>query len=380
MLRIVADENIPLAREAFGSFGTVELVAGRRIDARTVAGADALIVRSVTRVGDALLDGSRVRFVGTATIGTDHVDRQALERRGIAFAAAPGCNARSVAEYVTAALLELAVELDRDFRGATMGIVGVGNVGRQVAEVALALGLRVLQCDPPRAASESGFASVSLDVLLRAADVLTFHVPLEKGGEHPTHHLLDGARAEQLRPGAVVINSSRGGVVDDEALAIACAAGRAEAVLDVWQDEPRPSSAMLGVVRLATPHVAGYSLDGKLAGTRMIAAALARFLGTAEPATEPFRPPVETPEIAVSATGRGAVREAVRRVYDVRADDRRLRAALEEAGRSPDARGAAFDRLRRDYAVRREFAGHRVRGASGDEERRTLAALGFTLD
>lgn len=379
MLRIVADENIPLACEAFGAFGEVELVAGRKIDARTVADADALVVRSVTRVGDALLDGSRVRFVGTATIGTDHVDVAALERRGVAFASAPGCNARSVAEYLGAVLLELEHELERDFRVATIGVIGVGNVGSRVADVARALGLRVLQCDPPRAEREPDFASVSLDVLVRAADVLTFHVPLEDVGEHPTRHLLDAERIEQLRPGAVVVNSSRGGIVDDDALAIACAAARAEAVLDVWEDEPHPSSAMLGMVRIATPHVAGYSLDGKLAGTRMIADALARTLDMAGPGPGVFRAPVAAPTIEVTARGRAAVREAVQRVYDVRADDARLRAALADAGAGPEARGAAFDRLRRDYPVRREFAGYEVRGAFGDEERRTLVDLGFAV-
>jgi erythronate-4-phosphate dehydrogenase len=379
MLRIVVDENIPLAHEAFAACGDVELVAGRKIDARTVGEADALIVRSVTRVDDALLDGSRVRFVGTATIGTDHIDRAALERRGIAFAAAPGCNARSVAEYVVAVLLELETELSRDLRGATLGVVGVGNVGSRVAEVGAALGMRVLLCDPPRAEREAGFASVSLGVLVRACDVLSFHVPLERGGAHPTHYLLDAAATEQLRPDAIVLNSSRGGVVDDEALAIACAAGRADAVLDVWESEPEPSAAMLGVVRVATPHIAGYSLDGKLAGTRLIADALATFLGSAPPAAEMFRPAIAAPVIEVSGSGREAVRAAVRCVYDVRADDARLRAALGEAGREPGARGAAFDRLRRDYPVRREFAGHQVRGALDAEATATLVALGFAV-
>lgn len=377
-VHIVVDENVPLAREAFGRFGSVELVAGRKIDARTVAGADALIVRSVTRVDDALLDGSRVRFVGTATIGIDHVDRPALERRGIAFAYAPGCNARSVAEYVTAALLEIEHDLARDLRAATIGVVGVGNVGSRVIEVARALGLVALACDPPRAARETGFASLPLRELVPAVDVLTFHVPLEKGGDHPTRHLLAAHGIARLRPGAVVLNTSRGGVVDDAALAAACASGRAHAVLDVFEGEPEPAEERVAAAHLATPHVAGYSLDGKLAGTRMIADALARFLATvAAPPAEQFTPPLADPVVTVAERGRAAVRAAVRHVYDVRADDARLRAALAAA---PDARGAAFDRLRRDYPVRREFAGHLVRGVGGEEERRTLAALGFAVE
>jgi erythronate-4-phosphate dehydrogenase len=150
-------------------------------------------------------------------------------------------------------------------------------------------------------------------------------------------------------------------------------------VLDVWEDEPHPAAAMLGMVRIATPHVAGYSLDGKLAGTRMVAEALARFLGVTGPAPEVFRATVASPLIEVTERGRAAVRQATRRVYDVRADDARLRAALAAAGGAADARGAAFDRLRRDYPVRREFAGYEVRGAAGEEERGTLAALGFAV-
>ncbi|MBY0280173.1 4-phosphoerythronate dehydrogenase [Candidatus Binatia bacterium] len=378
-MRIVADENIPLAREAFGAFGDVVLAPGRKIDRAMLADADVLVVRSVTRVDEALLDGSRVRFVGTATIGTDHVDLAALARRGIAFSAAPGCNARSVAEYVVAALLALEVDLGRELRGATIGVVGVGNVGSRVATLARALGMRVLLCDPPRAEREAGFAGVSFGVVVRAADVLTFHVPLERGGDHPTRHLLDAEAIEQLRPGAIVFNSSRGGVLDDDALAIACAAGRADAVLDVWEAEPRPSAAMLGVVRFATPHIAGYSLDGKLAGTRMIAAALAAFLGAPAPPAETFHVPVAAPFLEVHASGRAAVRTAVERVYDLRADDARMRAALADAGGVPEARGAAFDRLRRDYPVRREFAGHEVRGVVDADARETLAALGFDV-
>jgi len=377
-LRIVVDENIPLAREAFGVFGEVTLAPGRKIDARMLASADVLIVRSVTRVHEQLLADSPVRFVGTATIGTDHVERAALERRGIAFASAPGCNARSVAEYVVAALLELEPELQRDWRGRTIGIVGVGNVGSRVAQLAAALGLRVLACDPPRAASEPGFASVPLAQILAEADVVTVHVPLVRGGAHPTHHLLGAAEIARLRPGVLVFNSSRGGVVDDVALQAACAAGRAYAVLDVWETEPDPDAALLDVVRLATPHIAGYSLDGKIAGTRMIAESLQRFLGGApSPAAGIYETAVAEPRIGIAQPGRDGVRAAVRHAYAIRADDARLRAALE---RPSGTRGEAFDHLRRDYPVRREFASYTVGGAVLGDQRDLLRALGFRLE
>jgi erythronate-4-phosphate dehydrogenase len=291
-----------------------------------LASADVLIVRSVTRVNEQLLAGSPVRFVGTATIGTDHVERAALERRGIAFAAAPGCNARSVAEYVVAALLELEPELQRDWRGRTIGIVGVGNVGSRVAQLAAALGLRVLACDPPRAASEPGFASVPLTQILADADVVTVHVPMVRSGAHPTHHLLGAAE----------------------------------------------------IARLATPHIAGYSLDGKIAGTRMIAESLQRFLGGAPaPAASIYETAVAEPRVAIAQTGRDGVRAAVRHSYAIRADDARLRAALE---RPSGTRGEAFDRLRRDYPVRREFASYRVGGAVLGDQRALLRALGFRLE
>ncbi|HEY8517639.1 MAG TPA: 4-phosphoerythronate dehydrogenase [Candidatus Binatia bacterium] len=377
--RLVVDENIPLAREAFGELGEVELLPGRRIDAAAVAQADALIVRSVTRVDERLLGASPVRFVATATIGTDHVDLGYLERRGIAFAHAPGCNARSVAEYVTAALLELETEGGRPasgWHGATLGVVGAGNVGTRVMAMASALGLRVLVCDPPRAEVEGESGFVPLARLLEEADVVTLHVPLTRDGRHPTWHLLGAAELARLRPGALLINTSRGGVADDRALREACAAGRISAVLDVWEGEPEPDAALLDLVRLASPHIAGYSLDGKLAGTRMVAEAAYRFFGVAPPDPRRFEVPNPEPLIRLEGAGRAAVREAVRRAYAIRDDDARMRAALAAA----PSRGAEFDRLRRDYPVRREFPTFVVDGPDlAADDRTTLAALGFRL-
>ena len=260
-----------------------------------------------------------------------------------------------------------------------LGVIGVGNVGSRVAALAQVLGMKVLMSDPPRAELEPGFVSLAVTEILGAADVVTCHVPLTRTGAHATQHLLDTDGIARLRPGAVVLNTSRGGVIDDAALGSACAAGRMHAVLDVWQTEPEPEPALLDVVRFATPHIAGYSLDGKLAGTRIIAAALQVFLGAAEgPAPAIFTAPVAAPRVAIGVGGRDGLRAAVRHAYAIRADDERMRAAL---AHPTGTRAQAFDRLRRDYPVRREFAGFVVTDAADLDmaDRRLLTGLGFAL-
>jgi erythronate-4-phosphate dehydrogenase len=377
-VRIVVDENVPLALEAFGRLGDVVRVPGRSIVADTVRDATALVVRSITRVDAALLSGSAVRFVGTATIGTDHVDRDFLVRAGIEFACAPGSNARSVAEYVTAALLELEIELGRSWSGRTLGVVGVGNVGRLVVEQARALGMAVLECDPPRARSEGSAGFVELAELLAAADAVTLHTPLVAEGPDATRRLVAGRELARLHPGAALINTSRGEVVDGDALRQALAVRHvAAAVLDVWEGEPEPDPELVRRVAIATPHVAGYSLDGKIAGTRMVAEALARFLGAPPPPAAVFESPEGVQRIEIARGGREGVREAVRRAVGLRDDDRRMRALLDLP---PGARGAGFDRLRRDYPVRREFGRHAIAaGGAAPEDRRLLSRLGFRL-
>ncbi|HLG43654.1 MAG TPA: 4-phosphoerythronate dehydrogenase, partial [Nitrospirales bacterium] len=285
-MKIVADANIPLVEEAFGQLGQVTLLPGREIGPEQVRDADVLIVRSVTSVGPALLEGSRVRFVGSATIGLDHVDEVFLNRRGIAFAYAPGSNANSVAEYVIAALLALGRER---YEGRTLGLIGVGRIGTLVQEKALALGMTVLANDPPlERAGRAGL--VSLDALLRGSDLVSCHVPLTREGPDATFHLLDEARLSLLQSHAVVINTARGPVVDNAALLRALRGGRiGGAVLDVWEHEPEPDPELIEAVTLGTPHIAGYSFDGKVNGTRMLYDAVCAFL---EPARERSFPTV----------------------------------------------------------------------------------------
>jgi erythronate-4-phosphate dehydrogenase len=364
-MNIVADPNILFVREAFAALGDVRLVPGRQIAADTVRAADLLLVRSVTPVNESLLAGSRVQFVATATIGTDHIDLEHLRHRGIGFASAAGSNANSVAEYVVAALLELAHRHKDRLRDKTLGVIGVGNVGSRVVRYARALGMRVLENDPPRQRAERLPDFVSLERVLAEAGVVTLHVPLDDSTRHLLH-------PDNLR-GFALLNTARGAVVDNRALLKAIDGERIPAaVLDVWEHEPHISPELLDVVDLGTPHIAGYSLDGKVNGVRMIYEAACRHLGV--PATwQPQLPPANVPRLVVDAgpteDAEDVLRRTIRRVYNVAADSDALRA---------DVR--AFDRLRAEYPVRREFFNTElvVRGAP-DSLRQKFAALGFRM-
>jgi erythronate-4-phosphate dehydrogenase len=362
--RILADENIPLVKNAFGSLGAVRTVPGRSITAAEVQAADVLLVRSVTDVDAALLDGSDVQFVGSATIGTDHIDQAYLQECSIAFAHAPGSNADSVADYVIAALMRLAVRHRTALRGKTIGIVGRGNIGGRLARRLPALGMNVLANDPPlaEAAEDAGTSHdfASLEVVLERADIITLHVPLTHGGPHATHHLFDEETLRRMRPGAWLLNTSRGPVVDNAALRRVLDDGHLGAsALDVWENEPTPDPDLMRRVDIATPHIAGYAYDGKVRGTVMLYEALCDHLGVPEtwsPAAAPRpkdgHPLVATPPDPALPEGE-ALDHVVRSMYEIRADDTRLRATLEEP---PDERGAAFSRLRKEYPRRREFS------------------------
>ena len=372
-LRIVADENAPGLEAALGDLGPLRRLPGRAITRDALRDADALVVRSVTPVGRELLEGTPVRFVGTATAGTDHVDVGALDALGVAFAAAPGSNAASVADYVAAGLLALAAERGEGLEGRALGVVGVGEVGGRVASRARALGLEVLACDPPRA--EAGHADheyLALEAVLEAADVVTLHTPLEAGGPHPTVGLIDLDAARCLRPGAWLVNAARGRVVTAEAAAW-LAASRPVA-LDVWPGEPSPDPALVGAVALGTPHVAGYAADAKLRGTAMVARALRAWAGAPELGglEAPAPPPLQAPDLPASTPAERArwLDALARQAYSVRADDARFRAALQDL-EAPD-RAAAFAGLRKRYPERREMSRFAVRGPVPDALREAV--------
>lgn len=379
-MKIVCATNIPFAREAFGTMGDVTILPGREITAETVRDADILVLRSTTRVNAALLDGSRVRFVGTATIGTDHLDTGFLERRGIRWCASPGCNANSVSEYLVSALLCLGQRHGFTLEGKTLGIVGVGNVGSRVAEKAGALGLRVLRNDPPKFEATGDPRFLLLDTLLKESDILTLHVPLTKTGSHPTFHMADDAFFGALKPGCLFINAARGAVLRSDALLKAMDRRTVRhAVLDTWEGEPDIRWDLLKRTDLATPHIAGYSFDGMVNGSVMLYHELCNFLGI-KPAWTPeaLLPPPAVPSVAIDAAGQAdetVLGSLVRRVYDVESDDRRLRAGVD----LPETeRGKYFDQLRRNYPVRRKFAFTRVETRNSREAlNRKISGLGF---
>lgn len=379
-MKIVADANIPLLAEAFSPLGDVTALPADRLTREAVADADALLVRSVTPVGPALLDTSRVRFVATATIGVDHVDQAYLAARGIGFASAQGSNARSVAEYVLAALAVLAGRRGERLTGYRLGIVGVGNVGGRLARMAEALGMTVIRNDPPLARATGDPAYVPIEALAEA-DVVTFHVPLTREGPDATHHMIDEALLARLKPGVILVNTSRGAVARTAALKAAIAARRVAAcVLDVWEHEPSIDAELLGAAALATPHIAGYSYDGKVGGTRMVLEALCRHFGLDrawDPA--PLMPPPARRRVALPAgvDPCRAVSRAMAAAYDIEADDARLRGLLREP---PDRRGPYFTALRKNYPVRREFPETTVELAGPDATARAaLEALGFPV-
>ena len=267
---IVADENIPLLDAFFEGFGEIRRVPGRSIDRATVEQADVLLVRSVTNVNRALLEGSKVRFVGTCTIGTDHLDLDYFQRAGITWSSAPGCNARGVVDYVLGSLLTLAEIEGADLTQRTYGVVGAGEVGGRLVKVLRGLGWNVLVCDPPRQATEGG-DYVSLEQIIEQCDVISLHTPLKKHGAQLTWHLFDKNRLNQLKPGTWLINASRGPVVDNAALRqVLLQREDLQAVLDVWEGEPEVDVALAELCVLATPHIAGYSLDGRQRGTAQI--------------------------------------------------------------------------------------------------------------
>ncbi len=381
-MKIIVDENMPYGFEAFSTLGDVVTMPGRRIDAAAVADADILAIRSITKVNAALLEGSKVRFVGTATIGEDHVDKAYLEARGIGFSSAPGCNANSVGQYITGALLELAAAHGFRLRDQTLGIVGVGNVGSRVLAKASAMGMSCVLNDPPLERKTGDAAYRPLDEALDC-DMITVHVPLTREGPDATYHLVDEAFLRRMKPGSILINSARGAVADGAAVKRALSDGHLRAcVLDVWEGEPLVDLELLEQVFIGTPHIAGYSFDGKVNGTRQIHEAACAFLGVApvwDPS--PLLPAPECPEVRVDGAAgdpEDALREAVRNVYDVRSDDRAMRGLFDvsEAGR-----GAFFDTLRKNYPRRREFFNTRAIVTPGNPGLEAmLSGVGFQCE
>jgi erythronate-4-phosphate dehydrogenase len=361
MIKIIADANIPFVAECFSSIGEVEVIGGREITPDIVAHADILLVRSITPVGVDLLAGSKVRFVATATIGFDHIDVDFLQRNDIGFASAPGSNANSAAEYVIAGLLEIGQRCDLDLEDKSIGIIGVGNVGSRVKKKCAALGMNVYLNDPPLQRQTGDVKYLPLKELFDC-DFVTLHTPLTFEGIDKTYHLADEGFFASLKKGCVFLNASRGGVVNSEALKAAIRSGQLEAVvLDVWENEPNIDVELLQMVDIGTPHIAGYSLDGKIVGMIMIYKSACEYFSV-EPKCdmEDFLPEPAVPELKVDpnvSNEQEALLSAVQKIYRIDRDDGRLRRILDKPA---EVRGEFFDDLRKNYHVRREFQNTRI--------------------
>lgn len=350
-MKILVDENMPYARELFSRLGDVKAVPGRPIPLAELDDADALMVRSVTKVNETLLSGKSIKFVGTATAGTDHVDDAWLAQAGIGFSAAPGCNAIAVVEYVFSSLLMLGERDGFALKDRTVGIVGVGNVGGRLQKRLEALGIRTLLCDPPRAdrGDEGDFRT--LDELVEQADVVTFHTPLFKDGPYKSLHLADEAFIRRLKPGTILINACRGPVVDNAALLKCLEEGQdLSVVLDVWEPEPDLSVTLLNHVDVATAHIAGYTLEGKARGTTQVFEAYSAFIGNPQQVSlDSLLPAPEFGRITLHGPlDESSLKRLVHLVYDVRRDDALLRKVAGIPGE--------FDKLRKNYLERREWS------------------------
>jgi erythronate-4-phosphate dehydrogenase len=352
---IVAGENIPYIKEAFESLGNLTMLPGRSITSADLKDTQILLIRSITQVDETLLQGTPIEFIGSASAGTDHMDTVYLQSQNIEFASASGSNANSVAEYVMAALLLLGKERDMSLEGKTIGIVGVGNIGKLVKQKAEALGMQPVLNDPPLAETED-FEHRSLEETL-SCDVITLHTPLTTQGCYPTYHLLNEHTLKCLKPSAIFINAARGEVVDTSALLDAITHHRiGPTIIDVWEHEPDINWDLFQAVTLCTPHIAGHSLDGKANGTFMIYTALCKHLDM-EPTWHPVQslPSPIVPLIGLNThpqSDQEQIREIITKIYDIEADYHQMQKLLLA---SPNERPTLFDALRKNYPIRREF-------------------------
>lgn len=373
-MKIVADEKIPFLKDVFEPFADIEYFPGVQIDKNKVKDADALIVRTRTNCNAELLDGTNVKFIASATIGFDHIDAEYCRKNNIFWTNAPGCNSGSVMQYIASALTLFAKEKDIDLRKRTLGVIGVGNVGKKVVRLAEILGMKVLLNDPPRARGEGPCGFVSIDGILREADIITLHVPLIHDGEDSTYHMVNDDFLNRLNKGSLLINSSRGEVVDTKALKRNLRKGTPESViLDVWENEPDIEFELLCESFFATPHIAGYSADGKANGTKMAVQALSRFFNMELNDWEPDNIPIPN-NTQIEYDGRNKtfqkiVTDLIMQTYNIRDDDKALRNSA-----------ADFELLRGNYPLRREFDTYKllVENING-EYKKQLMRLGFQL-
>lgn len=371
MINILADENMPYVSELFGKFSNITFKNGREIIPQDLQNIDVLLVRSITQVNDDLLSqADSLKFVGSATIGTDHLDKTALKNRNITWSNAPGCNAIAVAQYVFSALVNLSAGQQFNLEDKTLAIVGAGNIGKKLSALCDVLSINHFLCDPLlEQAGEVGDYRSMNEVI--KADIISLHVPITKTGDYPTYHMFDADLLAQLKSNAILINSCRGDVIDNNALVEHMKrTPEFTAVIDVWQNEPTINHELLALVDIATPHIAGYSLEGKARGTFMLYEKWCQMTEQSIDYSLSSLLPVATVNTITLENELQAddIKQLVRLAYDIRDDDDLIR----HFGKS----GKGFDNLRKQYKVRRELSALIV-NAKHEADVALLAGIGF---
>lgn len=368
-MKIIADKNIPYLRGIAEHFGEVEYLAGSDFIRENIKDADTLIVRTVARLDEKVLSGTNVKLICSATIGYDHIDTEYCDANGIAWYNAPGCNSSSVQQYIVSILILLSRRKNYNLREKTIGIIGVGNVGKKVFRACEILGIKVLLNDSPRQEMEGDNIFVDLDTIKREADIITFHTPLIKEGKYKTYHLGDEDFFSSLAKKPIVINSARGGIVDTKAVKNALRKNLISgAVVDCWENEPDIDLEYLNMVDIATPHIAGYSADGKANASRISLANIARFYNMDSSPIDLIKIPEPTDSIInLNIYAGNRMKEAFLRTYNPLDDFKRLK---NTPGRFKD--------LRNEYPLRREYPAYYIKNANF-EETFILRSLGFKM-
>lgn len=372
-MKVIADDKIPFLRGVLEPFLDIEYVPGKDISREMLHEVDALLIRTRTRCNKELLEGTSVSFIATATIGYDHIDTDYCKKQGITWTNAPGCNSGSVLQYVASALLLYSKQNNIDLSQRVMGVVGVGNVGSKIVKLAEILGMQVILCDPPRARREGACGFMSLEGIKREADIISMHVPLNLVGEDITHHLVDDNFLTKLNDDTLLINSSRGEVVSTESLKRELRQKKLTSIIDVWENEPTIDSELLDLAYIATPHIAGYSADGKANGTQMSVQALSRFFNLGLDNWEPDEIPLpDSSEIHCNGLNKSfqeILTEVVLQTYDITIDNSWLR---NDIGR--------FELYRSNYPIRREFRAFKIKCPNiKDDDKKKLRKLGFKI-
>jgi erythronate-4-phosphate dehydrogenase len=374
-VRVIADDKIPFLRGALEKVADIVYLPGGKIGANDVKTADALIIRTRTKCNASLLEGSGVKFIATATIGYDHIDAEYCRKNNIFWTNAPGCNSSSVQQYFVSALLTLAIKEKLSLSSLCLGVIGVGNVGSKVARVAEALGMKILLNDPPRAFAEGLSGFESLEKIKKEADIISFHVPLNFEGPFKTSGMADMSFFDTMKKKVILVNTSRGEVINEKDLSEAMLKSAfTSVVLDVWNNEPDINKGLMGKVTLVSPHIAGYSTDGKANGTMMSVQALSRFFKLGLDNWTPENVPLpENTQITVDCTGKSEIEilhEVYSQTYDILIDDAALRADVN-----------SFEDQRGKYRLRREPAAYTVKliNNSWPDTDSKLEKLGFSV-